>query len=53
MVTADCHAFTAVEVTPTKSAAYIWERIFTEVYIHPFIAAFRLLTLAPLAQNFG
>lgn len=31
MVTYDCHAYTAVDVTPPKSAAFIWERIFTEV----------------------
>ncbi|KAG6334046.1 hypothetical protein ID866_5049 [Astraeus odoratus] len=31
MVTHDCHAYTTVDVTAAKSAAFIWERIFTEV----------------------
>lgn len=33
MVTYDCHAYTAVDVTSPKSAAFIWERIFTELKI--------------------
>ncbi|KAI9461832.1 MAP kinase [Boletus coccyginus] len=33
MVTHDCHAFTAVDVTPANSAAFVWERIFTELKI--------------------
>ncbi|KAF8560283.1 hypothetical protein OG21DRAFT_48224 [Imleria badia] len=33
MVTYDCHAFTAVDVTPANSAAFVWERIFTELKI--------------------
>lgn len=33
MVTYDCHAFTTVDVTPPKSAEFIWERIFTELKI--------------------
>lgn len=35
MVTYDCHAFTAVDVTPANSAAFVWERIFTEVTSFP------------------
>jgi len=31
MVTSDCHAYTAVDITRANSAAFIWERIFTEV----------------------
>ncbi|KAG9314292.1 hypothetical protein JVU11DRAFT_5081 [Chiua virens] len=33
MVTYDCHAFTAVDVAPANSAAFVWERIFTELKI--------------------
>lgn len=38
MVTYDCHAFTAVDVTPANSAAFVWERIFTEVISLVFFA---------------
>ncbi|KAG1784042.1 hypothetical protein EV702DRAFT_30396 [Suillus placidus] len=31
MVTYDCHAYTAVDITNANSAAFIWERIFAEV----------------------
>ncbi|KAG2159766.1 uncharacterized protein EDB93DRAFT_14799 [Suillus bovinus] len=30
MVTYDCHAYTAVDITNANSAAFIWERIFAE-----------------------
>ncbi|KAG1833704.1 hypothetical protein EV424DRAFT_840689 [Suillus variegatus] len=30
MVTYDCHAYTAVDITHANSAAFIWERIFAE-----------------------
>ncbi|KAH7910883.1 hypothetical protein BJ138DRAFT_1151938 [Hygrophoropsis aurantiaca] len=33
MVTFDCHAYTTVNVTGARSAAFIWERIFTEMRI--------------------
>jgi len=33
MVTWDCHAYTAVDITRANSAAFIWERIFTELKI--------------------
>lgn len=33
LVTYDCHAYTTVDVTPPKSAAFIWERIFTQLKI--------------------
>lgn len=37
MVTYDCHAFTAVDITPANSAAFVWERIFTEVPSFSFV----------------
>ncbi|KAG1749908.1 uncharacterized protein EDB91DRAFT_1110360, partial [Suillus paluster] len=33
MVTYDCHAYTAVNITNANSAAFIWERIFAELQV--------------------
>ncbi|KAG2150089.1 MAP kinase [Suillus cothurnatus] len=33
MVTYDCHAYTAVDITNANSAAFIWERIFAELKV--------------------
>lgn len=40
MVTSDCHAYTAVDITRANSAAFIWERIFTEVRRSSFLSLF-------------
>ncbi|KAG1757663.1 MAP kinase [Suillus lakei] len=33
MVTHDCHAYTAVDITNANSAAFIWERIFADLRV--------------------